>query len=896
MNPIEALLRDFRDGGGLAGLAVVLGPEEAPIDVVGPTRGDLVEIDALAAGERTFFGRKLPLTGRRDALERLYNAVREACAERRAHVVSLVGPAGLGKSRIFAETLAIIGPAERGIDVLAVYADQADGPQALVGKLVRARFGIGPRDGDTAAYDRILEAVEPFSGERSLAATARLLGFLAGLRAMGPGADALPADLDAFRRQALKTLVQVFRKDLERAPRILVVKRATELHPHAVELLRDLVADLRDLPFVVVVMAESAPASLAPESVGAEVVAIEPLADRDIERLVTSLLDGVGVPDELVGALVARAHGSPRLVEENLLLLAQRGVIAGEGEALRFVGRETGGAIEDVVGPLAEDLETASRLRVDALSADERLLLGAAAVFAGGGRPFTTAGTLAVAQALDRGLVDRLGAAPEMVLPFATGELVLPCLEALDRAGVIARHGDLWRFRHGADRGRLIAEMSPPVRAQAHRVAAGWLRVGTGHATHETIAHHELDGARPAEAAAELLRASEAAQAEIALPRAKALLRKALHVLGLDEPNRGLDRAPLLLEILSAYLELSLRTGDHVPARALAWAALEAARVAGDPPRAAQAWLGLGRAYRGLGDYGKARTALGLASDVFRRINDSRGLGATLDQLARVHWLEGGEGGIDQALSLFEAALAIRRRVGTPRAIAETLGMIANIRIQHADLVGAAAALEEARTRWHEAGDLPGEARSLVALGAIAFAGGAREIAIERWREGLRSAELAGDRDLIGVFLNNIGEAHLELGDVPRAASALAEAREIASETGDLRTLADIVKNLAVLLAMAGDFDRADALVIETTSLAEVMQSRPAKAQAVRARATCRSLRAVGMAGDTRAAGWADEATRLYDEALSLFEALGDKWEADRTTAARAAHLQRRPG
>ncbi|MFO0747483.1 MAG: hypothetical protein U1F43_17730 [Myxococcota bacterium] len=517
---------------------------------------------------------------------------------------------------------------------------------------------------------------------------------------------------------------------------------------------------------------------------------------------------------------------------------------------------------------------------------------------------------MAVAEALDRGFLDRLGAPPELVLPFAGGG-VLPGLVALDRAGIVARAGPshpegahdgpaaahagkLWRFRHGSDRARLLAELAPPARAQAHRIAAAWLRTH-GQAPHEVIAAHELDGVHPVEAAAELLLAAEGAQAELAVPRAKGLYRRALHVLGLDEPNRGLDRAPLLLRALTGFAELAVRTGDYGVAKALFWGALEAARVAGDQAAGAASWLGLGKAYRGLGDYGRARLALALASDLFRAQNDSRGLGATLDQLARVHWLEGGDGGTEQALALFEAALAIRRRLGVPRAIAETVNMIANIRIQHADFEGAEALLKEARERWHEAGDLFGEARSLVALGAIAFARGDRPLAIERWRDGLARAEQAGERDLIGAFLNNIGEAQLELGDFPRSAAALVEAREIASETGDLRTLADVLKNLAVLAAVVGDFDRAEHLVAETQGLADAIHARPARIQALRARAVVKSHRAAAQRMDPDAAAWVAEATRLYNEALAQFEDLGDKWEADRTRVMRQNHLTRHP-
>jgi len=897
VNALDALLGDWRDGGGLAGLATVLGPEEAPLDDAAAPRA-VSEPEALAAGERRFFGRKLPLSGRRDALERVYNVVRQVVAERRAKVVAIIGAAGLGKSRLLAETLAIIDPIDKGIDVLAIAADASDGPQALVGKLVRARFGIAPQTSDAQAYDRVLEVMMPLlgaGGDRSLVATARMLGFLAGLRAMGPGADALPADLDHFRRQALKTLVGIFKKDLERAPRILVVKRASALHPHAVEFLRDLVQDLVDTPFVVMVMAESPPEAVAPEGVEQVDVPVEPLSDRDVERLVTALLEDVeGLSAEVVKALVSSAHGSPRLVEENLHLLVQYGALVPESRQdadtpPRLALREWQACA------LAEDLETASRLRTSALTPAARALLQAAAVY---GRTFHEDAVVAVAEALDRGWLERAGGNAELVLPFGGGELAtLGLFTGLDQAGIIAADGPgAWRFRHGADQARLLAELLPPVRAQAHRVAAGWLRVHGDEHQHEIIAAHEIDGARPIEAAEELLLGAASAQAGLAVPRAKALYRKALHVLGLDEPSRGLDRAPLLLQALAGLAALAVRTGDYSQARALYWAALEAARVAGDAAIAADAWLGLGRAYRGLGEYMKARGALGLASDLFRRLNDSRGLGATLDQLARVHWLEGGDGGTEQALALFEAALAIRRRVGPPRALAETLGMIANIRIQHADLAGAEEILGEARTCWRDAGDLSGEARSLVALGALAFARGDRPEAIERWRDGLGRAEQAGERDLIGAFLNNIGEAQAELGDVPRAAAALVEAREIAKEIGDLRTLADVLKNLSVVAALGGDFTRADQFLEQTIGLADAIQSRPARVQALRAKASCRSLQAATLTDDPRRAAWAAEAAALYDEARAQFAELGDKWEVERTDAMRQTHDARNPG
>ena len=69
----------------------------------------------------------------------------------------------------------------------------------------------------------------------------------------------------------------------------------------------------------------------------------------------------------------------------------------------------------------------------------------------------------------------------------------------------------------------------------------------------------------------------------------------------------------------------------------------------GDRASGANAWLKLGRADVALGDYARARPCLEHAQDLFRRTNDTLGVAAATNALARVVWLGGGEGGYDEA-------------------------------------------------------------------------------------------------------------------------------------------------------------------------------------------------------------------------------------------------------
>jgi len=922
----QALLSDLRDAQGLDGLIAHLGPEEN----FAPDHSELDEttrlVSALQGRELMLFGRHLPFCGRREALEAVYNAVRDAVGERKLHIVEVVGAVGLGKTRVLAEALAIIDPESRGIDVLPVAVREGDGPHNLLAQIVRRRFKIQLDDSDKHAYDRILEALEPLTDERLLVGHARLLGHLAGLRAMGPGADALPADLEAFRRQAQKALISLFRADLAKAPRILVLQRASRLHETAVEVLSGLIRELVNEPLVLAVLGDDLPPDfMSPADGGAEPdvarvrVLAEPLTERDLERLITGLFaEPEAAPTvAMIRGLVEAARGNPRLLLESTRLLVQTGLCQLTEDGLVVV---PGAAIRF---PL--DLEDASRLRVEALTDAQRTLLQVAAVI---GSTFDTPALAAVATAIAPRIALALGA-PESALLYgspeaeqATHATFGTTLDHLQRAGLVHGQGRLgWVFAHSSDRARLLDDLSEEHRVVLHALAGQWLdhvltlatnapgfdRTGLN-PTALRAAYHWHVAARPQDAARALFRAADVARAGLAMGEASKLYRQALHVLGLRGPARGLDHAALIAEVLLAYGDLAQKVGDLQDARRLAAAALEVSRAlaapwsnaanlgSGNPalrvePIAARAYLLLGKTHRALGNYPPAQAALEIASDLFRRATSAKGSSDSLTELARLHWVMGGDGGYERARLLLEEALVLRKNLADPRLIAETLGLIANILLQRGDFDAARGLLEEARGLSRSAFDMAGEARALMTLGAIAFFRGEHELAVDTWKEGLHSAEIAGERELIGAFLDNIGEARIELGDYEHAASALIEAREITRETGDLRTLSDVMKNLAILELRRNELTRAQKFADEAVGLATVLDAGPSLGPALRARGLVRSERALREESPELAV----KALADLHEARVIFTSLGDTTELERTEAALNEHLRRHP-
>jgi adenylate cyclase len=278
-------------------------------------------------------------------------------------VVNIMGPAGIGKSRLVRESAAIA--ASRGVAVFATYCEShaRDIPFHVVARLLRAGLGVTDLD-DGAARARVRAQVPDADPEDLL-----LLDDLLGIR---DTAVALPDIAPDARRRRLTALVDAVALARE-TPGVYVVEDAHWIDEVSESMLADFLAVIpHTLALVLITYRPEYHGALTRVS-GAQTIALRPLNDGQTSALTAELLGSDASITGLAAPIGARAAGNPFFVEEIVRDLAERGMLHGEPGA--YVLR---GEVADVRVPAT--LQATIGARIDRLGFTAKHTLNAAAV------------------------------------------------------------------------------------------------------------------------------------------------------------------------------------------------------------------------------------------------------------------------------------------------------------------------------------------------------------------------------------------------------------------------------------------------------------------------------------------------------------------------------------
>jgi class 3 adenylate cyclase/tetratricopeptide (TPR) repeat protein len=483
---------------------------------------------AARRGEGRAAGLEPPFVGR----EREFRLVKElfhACAEeRRARLVSIVGIAGIGKSRLSWEF-------EKYVDGLVdnvrwhrgrclAYGDGV--AYWALAEMVRMRARVAEDEGPETALPKLREslaAVVPNADERAFLEP-RLAHLLGHANRSAPDKEDLFSAWRLFfeRMAATDPVVLVF-EDLQWADAGLL------------DFIEYLLDWARDHPIYVVTLARP---ELAERRSGWGVgrrdftsLFVEPLEPAEMETLLAGVAPGL--PDELRQRIVDHADGIPLYAVETVRMLLDRGLLRRSGEEYR-----PSGPIETLAVP--ETLQSLAAARLDSLDPAERRLLEDASVL---GRTFTRTGLAALS-----GLVE---------------EELEPHLQALLRKEILTRQLDpLSPERHQLaflqDILRRVAyeTLSVRDRKQRHLAAAAHLTHDGDDEIAAVLAAHYLDAHRlgPNDPDAGELRE----RARLALVRAG---ERASSLASAAEAARYLGRAAELTDAPLERAELLERAG-----------------------------------------------------------------------------------------------------------------------------------------------------------------------------------------------------------------------------------------------------------------------------------------------------------------------------------------------
>ncbi|GAA4534830.1 ATP-binding protein [Mycobacterium paraffinicum] len=302
------------------------------------------------------------LVGRRWEMSAVEALLERAIAGHGA-VVTIVGPPGIGKSRLVREVSAMA--ATRGVEVFTAFCEShtSDVPFHVVARLLRAVTDTKGLDPD-AARARIRVQYPDADSEDLL-----LLGDLLGIT--DPDAELPEIDPDA-RRRRLTALVNGLSLAREK-PGVYVVEDAHWLDEVSESMLADFVTVIPQTPSLVLVTYRPEYSGSLSRVSGAQSIALAPLSNTETTALVTDLLGPDPSTTELATMIAERAAGNPFFAEEMVRDLVERGVLLGTGSC--YVSTAD---VADVSMPATVQATIAAR--IDRLSPGAKRTLCAGAV------------------------------------------------------------------------------------------------------------------------------------------------------------------------------------------------------------------------------------------------------------------------------------------------------------------------------------------------------------------------------------------------------------------------------------------------------------------------------------------------------------------------------------
>jgi DNA-binding SARP family transcriptional activator len=724
--------------------------------------------ERLPIGERRPPPSYSPLVGREAELALLREALELVRRDRAARVVTLVGPPGIGKTRLVAE----LREAEAGRVnwLLGRSLSYGDGlPFFALAQIVKAHAGILETDSaETAAVK--LERALPEALEEEAGWVSSHLRLLVGLESERAG----------DRREAFAAWRRFLEALAEREPLVVVLE---DVH-WADEGLLDFVAHVAEWargPLLVICAARPELLERRPEW---DSLPLRPLSEEESGRLLDELLAGAALTPEARGAVVGRVSGNPLYIEEFARTLASRP--------------------ETAVDSLPEAVQGVISARIDALPAREKAVVHDAAVL---GKVFWPGALASLAQ-LERGVIlERLGALERKEL-----------LRREPRSSVGSE--EEFAFGHVLVRDVAYEQIPRVERADRHRLAAEWLRSLSERADEraELVAYHyssALDLSRAAGLPADHLVDPTVEFLTLAGDRARRLhaygeaidaLERALRLVG----ETGPAAAPILL-ILGQALQT---TGRFAEAHSAFQRALAVA-PSGDDVRLATLYRLLAGTCTSEYRYTEAESVYEAAEAVLEPFgNDEERwrewIRVQTDRLMLLYWQQDPE----RMTRLIERAEPIVERWGTPAQRAEFLAAHYLVRLAQERYVASDETLELSR-RFLAArkalGDPVDIARAQFNVGFVRLTRGELDDA----QPALESALETGDRTANAILrcrsLIYLGTLHRRRRDLDETRRLTQRALEAVTETRMSEYVGLARANLAWVAWIEGDVERADA-------------------------------------------------------------------------------------
>jgi class 3 adenylate cyclase/tetratricopeptide (TPR) repeat protein len=788
---------------------------------------------AFRRGRRGVEGIETPLVGREAELKQVQESLRAVVQGGEFRLLTVVGEAGVGKSRLLDE-FALWTEQERQDLVRLegrVDREMRHQPHALLRSLFSFRFGIRESDAAGVARDKLVQGLASgFRAEAEL--KAHIVGQLLGLDFnASPHVQAIGKDAQQLRDRALIYLGEYLHALAAEHPLLVLLEDLHWADDSSLDALERLAANLAlgaDGAAPVLVLCAARP-SLYERRPGwgsgrdfYRRLDLSPLTKADSRQLVAEILQRVEqVPPPLRDIVVSGAEGNPFFLEELIKMLIEEGVIR---------TRETAWSVDaERLGDLhvPPTLTGVLQARLDRLPFDQRQVLQQASVI---GRLFWD---LAVAY---------IAAAAETEPGLEEVCLVLAALQRREmvypEAASAFEGAREYLFKHALLREVTYEGVLKRVRRAYHGLVADWMMTQAGERAGEYVgllADHLALAGRDEEAAVYLRRAAEQAAAAYANAEAVAYYSRALELMLEDDAE---ERYTLLLAREKLYqLQGAMKEQgrDLAALKALAGELDGTQEAPAGKSRQAEVAVRRTGYERGTGDTEAALAAVQAAVRLAQAAQDA---GCEADARRRWGWLLLEMGDRESAGRQFEGALALAQECGTREVEADCLGglgwVLWDSALEKEELATVTAFFVQASEVCRETGDRRGESAALHRRGVLSVMLGDLPQARAYYEGALDICREIGDRRNEATPLAALVDVFTAQDDFAGAVDCLEQSLAIQREVGDVPNEAMDQVALGMMLAAQGHYTQGEALCRQALPILREGGVRRAEAWALR--------------------------------------------------------------
>jgi predicted ATPase/class 3 adenylate cyclase len=841
-------------------------------------------------------GMHSPLVGRQTEREQLM-ATLERLSQGWGQIVSVIGEAGLGKSRLVAE-MRQARPSVRWLEGRCLsYTESVSFWlfQQLVGRMV----GLQPDDSERVAWNRLVDALETYLPADEVRASLPYLGHFLNLPLEADLQEQIRyLDAEALQRQvyvAIGGLIEAVARS-EAAPLVLALDDLHWIDQASQGLLEHLMPLVNQVPLMLLLIyrPERAKACWQVREKAAREfphatseIALQPLPTEDGQRLLENLVGLEDWPPEIRELLLQRAEGNPLYLEEVLRALIDDDVLVQGADGQWHIGGDVGTI------RVPDTLQGVLMTRLDRVEEGSRWTAQVASVI---GRVFPL-------DVLDR-------------IHDAGGDQLNQHLIALQRYEIVRetqRVPELvYSFKHGMMQEVCYRSMLTRNRRTYHRKIARYLaeRQSANHLESEShdalIAHHAFLGQDWARALRYQFLAGRQAQKLFANHEAIDHFRKALE----SAENLGVDAtAAQRLTIHMELGELLTLTSQYQAAHDHLDRSFSLATARGNRDAQAHICRWRARMHERLGEYPAALEQVAQGLEILDRAETTEA--AELRLIAGL--IHTRQGDYDQALDDCQEGLRIAHALDEVTALARAYTLLGVINRQLGMSVLAIEYFEQAFALYERADDLQGQAISHNQmanayfdlaqweeakqhynqaretfdrignvyhrafadnnLGGIARNQGRLDEALRFYRAGLETLERSGGSTyVLGVFHMNLGATFVRRGEIDAARDHLQQAETLFAEAQAQNFLPELHRHFGAVALHAEEPAEAAAHGRQALELARQLTMRAEEGGA---------LRVLGEAD--AAQGDVDAAAERLLESVSILEEVGDEYERARS-------------